>query len=94
MSDVIAAPSVRALAREKNIDLDKLARELGRTTIAREDLSAVGTTAPAQSNHSAYWDMYHEQYGTVTKRPAQPVCASRIGQPCCGQHNDPASHPP
>lgn len=69
MSDFIAAPSVRALAREKDIDLNKLARDLGRTTIAREDLSAVGTTAPAQSNHAAYWNVDHTQYGTVTEEP-------------------------
>lgn len=69
MTEVIAAPSVRALAREKDIDLDKLARALGRTTIAREDLSATGTAAAAQSNHAAYWDVDHAQFGAVTKEP-------------------------
>ena len=38
MSDVIAPPSVRALARQKGIDIEKLAREIGRTSIAREDV--------------------------------------------------------
>lgn len=69
MSDVIAAPSVRALAREKDIDLKKLARDLGRTTIAREDLLAVGIVASEQSNHTAYWDVDHAQFGAVTKEP-------------------------
>ena len=41
MPDVIAAPSIRALAAEKGIDLEKLARDLGRTTIAREDRDRV-----------------------------------------------------
>ncbi|MFC6658777.1 E3 binding domain-containing protein [Roseibium salinum] len=38
MSDVIAPPSVRALARQKGIDIEKLARDIGRTSIAREDV--------------------------------------------------------
>lgn len=69
MSDVIAAPSVRALAREKGIDIEKLARDLGRTTIAREDLAGGGTVAAPQSNHSKYWDVDHTQYGPVTEEP-------------------------
>jgi pyruvate dehydrogenase E2 component (dihydrolipoamide acetyltransferase) len=83
MSEVIAAPSVRALALQKGIDLEKLAQDLGRTTIAREDLarsaagaeSAGGTpaaaqaTAPAQGNHARYWDVDHAQYGPVTEEP-------------------------
>lgn len=68
MSDVIAPPSVRALAREKGIDIEKLARDLGRTTIAREDLAG-GGQAPAQSNHAGYWNVDHAQYGPVTEEP-------------------------
>ncbi len=68
MTDVIAAPSVRALAREKGIDLEKLAHDLGRTTIAREDLSG-GGQIPAQSNHAGYWNVDHAQYGPVTEEP-------------------------
>ena len=74
MSDVIAAPSVRALAREKGIDLEKLARELGRTTIAREDLAGGGSRAPS-GDHAKYWDVDHSQYGPVTEETL-----SRFGQ--------------
>jgi pyruvate/2-oxoglutarate dehydrogenase complex dihydrolipoamide acyltransferase (E2) component len=68
MSNVIAAPSVRALAREKGIDIETLANTLGRTTIAREDLAS-DTPAPCQSNHTNYWDVDHAQYGPVTTEP-------------------------
>ncbi len=82
MTDVIAPPSVRALAREKGIDLEKLARDLGRTTIAREDLSGDAKPAAAQSDHSKYWDVDHSQYGPVTEetlsRFAQ-VAAGNLG---------------
>jgi pyruvate dehydrogenase E2 component (dihydrolipoamide acetyltransferase) len=69
MSDIIAAPSVRALAREKGIDIEKLAHDLGRTTIAREDLGGSGTATPTQNDHAAYWDVDHGQYGPVTEEP-------------------------
>jgi len=78
MSDVIAAPSIRALAREKGIDLEKLARDLGRTTIAREDLSGGGTAA-VQNSHTTYWDVDHAQYGPVTEEPL-----SRFAQVAAG----------
>ena len=74
MSDVIAPPSVRALARQKGIDIEKLAREIGRTSIAREDVEGEGGTAvppsaggsAAQSGDSSYWDVDH---GPVTEEP-------------------------
>ena len=54
MSDVIAAPSVRALALRQGIDLETLARDLGRTTIAREDLSGAsgGTSSDEPSGNA------------------------------------------
>jgi pyruvate/2-oxoglutarate dehydrogenase complex dihydrolipoamide acyltransferase (E2) component len=68
MSDVIASPSVRALAREKGIDLEKLASDLGRQTIAREDLQS---NKPAQKccGDTTYWDVDHSAYGPVTTEP-------------------------
>lgn len=69
MSDVIASPSVRALARDKGIDLEKLARDLGRTTIAREDVTGGASQSAAQGDHSKYWDTDHSQYGPVTEEP-------------------------
>jgi len=68
MTDVIAPPSVRALAREKGIDLDRLGRDLGRTSIAREDLYAGQTTMGSPSG-SAYWDVDHAAYGPVREQP-------------------------
>src|SRR6056297_900197 len=73
MSDVIAAPSVRALALKKGIDIDALARDLGRTTIAREDLEArkpaAAAAAPGPAGDTSYWDVDHGQYGPVTEEP-------------------------
>lgn len=67
MSDVIAPPSVRAFAREKGIDLDKLASDLGRTSIAREDLEPGSKATPA--GDTSYWDVDHAAYGPVTEEP-------------------------
>ena len=81
MTEIIAAPSVRSLAREKGIDIEKLARDLGRTTIAREDLSG-GAPAPSQNNNAAYWDVDHAQYGPVTEEPMSRfamVAAGNLG---------------
>lgn len=71
MTTVIAAPSVRALAQRKGIDIEALARDLGRTTIAREDLdSAVSpTAASAPAGDRSYWDVDHAAYGPVTEEP-------------------------
>lgn len=68
MTDVIAPPSVRALAREKGINLDKLARDLGRTTIAREDLEG-GRPAAGPAADTSYWGVDHATYGPVTEEP-------------------------
>ncbi|MDU8944142.1 2-oxo acid dehydrogenase subunit E2 [Ovoidimarina sediminis] len=68
MSDVIAPPSVRALAREKGIDLDDLAKKLGRTSLAREDLNG-GRSGPAPADNTSYWEVDHAQYGPVTEEP-------------------------
>ncbi|TNF19638.1 MAG: dihydrolipoamide acetyltransferase [Rhodobacteraceae bacterium] len=62
MTDVIAAPSVRALAAQKGIDLATLARELGRTTLAREDLER---SPEAPAGDSALWQVDHGAFGPV-----------------------------
>lgn len=66
MTDVIAAPSVRALAAEKGIDLRQLARDLGRTTIAREDLMRDTTAAPGDTS---WWQVDHAAFGPVSEEP-------------------------
>ena len=68
MTDVVAAPSVRALAREKGVDLEKLARDTGRTTITREDLDG-GTPAATKTADTSYWDVDHAAFGPVTEEP-------------------------
>jgi pyruvate/2-oxoglutarate dehydrogenase complex dihydrolipoamide acyltransferase (E2) component len=81
MSDIIVPPSVRALARQKGIDLEKLAKDLGRTSIAREDLDG-GKPAARPPSDTSYWDVDHSQFGPVTEekmsRFAQ-VAAANLG---------------
>ncbi|WP_238365758.1 2-oxo acid dehydrogenase subunit E2 [Mesobacterium pallidum] len=66
MSDIIAPPSVRAQALQKGIDLDKLARDLGRTSIAMEDLQGKRPPAPGDT---ALWEVDHAAHGPVTEEP-------------------------
>ncbi|SMX23817.1 2-oxo acid dehydrogenase subunit E2 [Boseongicola aestuarii] len=67
----IASPSVRKLAADRGVDIDALAAELGRETIAREDV--LGQTAPrggrAVTSSSGYWDVDHGDWGPVTVEP-------------------------
>jgi pyruvate dehydrogenase E2 component (dihydrolipoamide acetyltransferase) len=67
MKDIVASPSTRRLALEKGVDLDALAKKLGRTTIGPEDLD--GGSAPAAAGDTSYWDVDHSQYGLVTEEP-------------------------
>ena len=76
MSDVIASPSVRARAGEMGIDLARRAAELGRKSIALEDLDgASGAAAAPVPGDRSYWDVDHAAYGPVTTEPM-----SRIAQ--------------
>ncbi|MEH6728518.1 MAG: 2-oxo acid dehydrogenase subunit E2 [Hyphomicrobiales bacterium] len=94
MSDVTASPSVRALAREKQIDLEKLAKDLGRTTLTREDVDA-GSSGSVVSNGTAYWDVDHSQYGPVSEEPmsrfaqvaAQNLAAAQTLIPAVTHHD-------
>ena len=81
MSDIIASPSVRAKARERGIDLEQRAKQLGRMYITLDDLSdtvPVGTS----SEHGKYWDVDHAQYGPVTVEPTSrfaQVASANLG---------------
>ncbi|MBE0414109.1 2-oxo acid dehydrogenase subunit E2 [Yoonia sp.] len=66
MSDIIASPSTRRLAREKGVDIAERAKALGRTTIAPEDLESGSTAA---TGDTGYWDVDHSHYGPVTTEP-------------------------
>lgn len=81
MSEVIASPSVRALAGRKGIDIVQLAKDLGRTTIAREDLEG-GHSAPASAGDRSFWEVDHGKFGPVTEEPMSrfsQVAAANLG---------------
>jgi len=67
MTDIIASPATRRLAREKDVDITALANRLGRTTIGPEDI--VGTAPAAPAGDTAYWDVDHSLHGPVTDQP-------------------------
>lgn len=67
MTDFIASPATRRLAREKGVDLTTRAKELGRTTLGPEDIDAEDSSArPADTS---LWDVDHAQYGPVSQDP-------------------------
>lgn len=69
MSDTIASPSTRRLALEQGVDIDALARKLGRTTIAPEDVRGTAGGGGASTGDTTYWDVDHGQFGPVTEEP-------------------------
>ncbi len=68
MADVIASPSVRKLAADRGIDIDALARDLGRQTVAKEDVLGTAPT-PATDDGASYWQVDHAAYGPVREEP-------------------------
>lgn len=64
---VIASPSVRKLAADRGVDIDALAKGLGRETIGREDV--LGQTSGGAPFGAAYWDVDHAEWGPVTVEP-------------------------
>lgn len=68
MTEISASPSTRRMARDRNVDIDDLARKLGRTTIGPEDIDAKAPAAGAAAD-TGYWDVDHAQYGPVTTEP-------------------------
>ena len=69
MSDIRTSPSTRKLALERGIDIEALARNLGRSTIGPEDLSGGKSKAAAPAGDTSYWEVDHAQYGPVTEEP-------------------------
>lgn len=67
MSEIIASPSTRRRASEQGVDLDALARKLGRSTIGPEDIA--GGPATPEAADRAFWDVDHARYGPVTEEP-------------------------
>lgn len=73
MTSAVATPSVRAHARKLSIDLDSLARRLGRTQLTMDDLYSNTTSEQAVNNHTQYWDIDHQQYGPVTEQKTTKI---------------------
>ncbi len=70
MADFVASPATRRLAREKGVEIEALARKLGRRTIGPEDLDrAAAPAATPQTGDTSYWDVDHSQYGSVIEEP-------------------------
>lgn len=91
MTDIIAPPSVRALAREKGIDLRKLASDLGRTNIVRDDLDTEKPAAqhPSGSNTS-YWNVDHGKHGPVSEEPLSRFAKVAVANLSAAQAQIPA----
>ncbi len=68
MTDIIASPSTRRLAREQDVDITDLARKLGRTTIGPEDITTK-PSAGAAAGDTGYWAVDHSQYGNISEEP-------------------------
>ena len=69
MADFIASPATRRLAREKGVEIEALAKKLGRKTIGPEDLDGGATPVATTAGDTSYWDVDHSQYGPVTDEP-------------------------
>jgi pyruvate dehydrogenase E2 component (dihydrolipoamide acetyltransferase) len=73
--DIIASPSTRRIARENDVDLEALARRLGRSTIAPEDITGsaegqpTGPAGPSAAAESAFWEVDHAAHGPVREEP-------------------------
>lgn len=67
MTDVIASPTTRRLAREKGVDLAARAQELGRTSMAPEDIDRSGGSA--RTADTSLWEVDHARHGPVTEEP-------------------------
>jgi len=100
MAEVIAAPSVRALAQRKGIDIEQRAQALGRTTIAREDLEDAGAgagagaaegaapgTAPWQVDHAAWGPVRTEERSRFARVTAANLAAAQAHIPAVTHHD-------
>lgn len=69
--EVIASPSTRIHALRRGVDLEALARRLGRSAIAREDVDAQegGAAAPAPEDPRRFWEVDHAAHGPVRTEP-------------------------
>ncbi len=68
MQNIVASPSVRAHAGRLSIDLQALAKRLGRNQLTMDDLYQDAKPEQPMSRHDQYWDVDHSQYGPVEAR--------------------------
>ena len=95
MNKAIASPSVRALAARRGIDLNSLAAQLGRETVAREDIED-SPEMTARPGGGAYWDVDHAAFGPVVEEPlprmakvaAANLAASNMMIPAVTHHDE------
>ena len=66
--EIKASPSTRKHAADKGVDLEKLSRDTGRTTLGREDVDGMKGGAPAP-DAQRYWDVDHAAYGPISEEP-------------------------
>jgi pyruvate/2-oxoglutarate dehydrogenase complex dihydrolipoamide acyltransferase (E2) component len=94
MTSAVASPSTRAYAGRKGVNIDALASEIGRETIAREDVArkASGGAAaqPAPSTGGSYWDVDHAAYGPVSEEPVSRFAQVAAGNMAAAQALIPA----
>jgi len=91
MTAAIASPSTRALAGRKGIDIDALAKELGRETIAKEDLERKPAGAPSPASDGvSYWDVDHAAFGPITEEPVTRFAQVAAGNLAAAQALIPA----
>ena len=69
---------MRTLARKKGINLENLSRDLGRETIAREDVLQTAKPAEVVAKPS-YWDVDHSQFGPVSEQAMSRYCQIKLG---------------
>ncbi|WP_051332766.1 2-oxo acid dehydrogenase subunit E2 [Cucumibacter marinus] len=90
----IASPATRAFAGRKGVDIDALAAEIGRESIAREDVErklSGDSPAPAPTGtHTRYWDVDHAEYGPVSEEPLSRFAQVAAGNMAAAQALIPA----
>ena len=67
--EVIASPSTRLHALRRGVDLEALARRLGRSHIAREDVDGTAAPAAPAEDPRRLWDVDHAAWGPVRVEP-------------------------
>jgi pyruvate dehydrogenase E2 component (dihydrolipoamide acetyltransferase) len=68
--EISASPSTRRRALEKGVDVDALARRLGRTTLGPEDIDGASASASAPAaGDTTFWEVDHARHGPVTQEP-------------------------